>query len=141
MADIAEREMAANANNVAIYGARSELAHELTEAWHRKFASRWPVVAGNMDTIQALSFYSLDHPTPFTPGEAWSSGLMSAEDAKRLGFIGVVDEKDERLPAFETWIQKNAPNAERIVMSTRRFFQGHPGPGVSWKVFIVPPAQ
>jgi len=138
---IAEREMAGNPDSVAIYGARSELARELTEAWHTRSDSRWAVVAGTMETIQPLAFYSPDHPAPFTPGEAWTAGLTSTEEAKRLGFIGVFDPADGRLPAFESWIAQNAPNAERLMMTTRRFFRGHPGPAISWKVYIAPPAK
>ena len=138
---IAEQEMAANKDSVAIYGARSELARELTEAWHARFGSRWPAVAGTTETIEPLVFYSPDHPAPFTPGEIWTAGLISAEDVKRLGFIGVFDPADGRLGEFETWIAQNAPNAERLIMTTRRFFHGHPGPAISWKIYISPRAK
>ncbi len=138
---IARAEMAANPNNGAIYGARSELARELTEAWHTRFASRWPIVAGNMENIEPLVFYSPDHPAPFTPGEIWSAGLTTEADVKRLGFIGVFDPADGRLPAFEKWIAETAPNAERLVMTTRRFFHGRPGPTMIWNVYITAPAK
>lgn len=138
---IAAREMAANAGNTATYGARSELARELTQAWHARFASRWAVVAGTMETIQPMVFYSPDHPSPFTPNEAWASGLTSPDDLKRYGFIGVVDATDERLPKFEKWISETAPNAERVMMSTRRFTHGKAGPAMSWNVYIVPPGK
>jgi hypothetical protein len=138
---IAAREMTANAGNTATYGARSELARELTQAWHARFASRWAVVAGTMETIQPMVFYSADHPSPFTPNEAWASGLTSLDDVKRYGFIGVVDASDERLPKFEKWISETAPNAERIVMTTRRFTHGKAGPSMSWNVYIVPPGK
>lgn len=138
---IAAREMAANAGNTATYGARSELARELTQAWHARFASRWAVVAGTMETIQPMVFYSPDHPSPFTPNEAWASGLTSLDDVKRYGFIGVVDATDERLPKFEKWISETAPNAERVMMSTRRFTHGKAGPAMSWNVYIVPPGK
>lgn len=134
---IAKREMAGNARN----GARSELARELTEAWRERFASPWPVVVGTMENIQPLAFYSPDHPTPFTPGEVWSSGLISEADVKRLGFIGVFDPADWRLPKFEKWMAETAPNAERLVMTSRRFFDGHPGPTMTWNIYIVPPAK
>jgi hypothetical protein len=94
-----------------------------------------------METIQPMVFYSPDHPSPFTPGEIWSSGLTSPDDVKRLGFIGVFDPADSRLPAFEKWIAENAPHAERLVMTTRRFFHGRPGPAMSWNVYIVAPAK
>ncbi|MCK1716332.1 glycosyltransferase family 39 protein [Bradyrhizobium sp. 141] len=138
---IAAREMAANAGNTATYGARSDLARELTQAWHARFASRWAVVAGTMETIQPMVFYSPDHPSPFTPNEAWASGLTSLDDVKRYGFIGVFDPTDGRLPAFEKWISDVAPNAERMVMTTRRFTHGKAGPAMSWNVYIAPPAK
>ncbi|GLR89059.1 hypothetical protein GCM10007857_57720 [Bradyrhizobium iriomotense] len=136
---IAAREMAANAGNTATYGARSELARELTQAWRTRFGSRWPIVAGTMETIQPMAFYSPDHPSPFTPHEAWSSGLTAAEDVKRLGFIGVFDPTDGRADDFDKWVKETAPNAERIMMTTRRFTHGRAGPAMTWNVYIAPP--
>jgi 4-amino-4-deoxy-L-arabinose transferase-like glycosyltransferase len=138
---IAAREQAANAGNTATYGARSELARELTQAWHARFASRWAVVAGSMESIQPMVFYSPDHPAAFTPNEPWSSGLTSLDDAKTYGFIGVFDPTDGRLPAFEKWVSEVAPNAERMVMTTRRFTHGKAGPSMSWNIYIAPPAK
>jgi 4-amino-4-deoxy-L-arabinose transferase-like glycosyltransferase len=138
---IAAREMAANAGNTATYGARSDLARELTQAWHARFASRWAVVAGSMESIQPMVFYSPDHPAAFTPNEAWASGLTSLDDVKKYGFIGVFDPTDSRLPAFEKWVSETAPNAERMVMTTRRFTHGKAGPSMSWNIYIAPPAK
>ncbi|KYH01969.1 glycosyltransferase family 39 protein [Bradyrhizobium sp. DOA1] len=138
---IAAREMAANTSNTATYGARSELARELTQAWHTRFASRWAIVAGTMESIQPMVFYSPDHPAAFLPLEPWNSGLTSLEDVKRYGFIGVFDPTDGRLPAFEKWVSEIAPNAERIVMTTRRFTHGKAGPAMTWNVYIAGPAK
>ncbi len=138
---IAAREIAGNPNGTAGYGARSELARELTQAWRTRFGSRWAVVAGTTEIGEPMTFYSADHPAPFTPGEIWSSGLTSLEEAKRLGFIGICDTSDERLPVCDAWMAANGPNAERLAITTQRFFQGHPGPAIGWKVYIVPPAK
>ena len=101
---IAAREMAVNPNGASTFGARSELARELTQAWRTRFHSRWAVVAGTTEMGQPLTFYSPDHPAPLTPGEFWSSGLTSLEEARRLGFIGVCDTTDGRLPICEAWM-------------------------------------
>jgi hypothetical protein len=138
---IAAREMAVNPNGAATYGARSELARELTQAWRSRFHSRWAVVAGTTEMNQPLAFYSPDHPAPLTPGELWSSGLTSVEEAKRLGFIGVCDTTDGRLPICEAWMAANGNNPERLTITTQRFFKGYPGPAITWKVFIAPPAK
>jgi hypothetical protein len=138
---IAAREMAANAGNTATYGARSELARELTQAWRSRFGSPWPIAVGSMETIQPMAFYSPDHPRAFTPNEHWGSGLTSAEDLKRLGFIAIFDAADYRTPGYEKWAAETAPDAERIVMTTRRFTQGRPGPSVTWHVFIAAPGK
>ena len=71
------------------------------------------MVAGTTEIGEPMTFYSPDHPAPFTPGELWSSGLTSLEEAKRLGFIGICDTTDGRLPACEAWMAANAPDAER----------------------------
>jgi hypothetical protein len=138
---IAAREIAGNPNGASGYGARSELARELTQAWRTRFHSRWAVVAGTTEIGEPMTFYSADHPAPFTPGEIWSSGLTSLEEAKRLGFIGICDTSDSRLPVCDAWMAANGQNAERLAITTQRFFQGHPGPATSWKVYIVPPAN
>jgi 4-amino-4-deoxy-L-arabinose transferase-like glycosyltransferase len=138
---IAAEEMAVNPNGAATYGARSELARELTQAWHERFKSRWAVVAGTTEMGEPMTFYSPDHPAPFTPGELWSSGLTSLEEAKRLGFIGICDTTDGRLPVCEAWMKANGKDAEPLAITTQRFFHGHPGPAIGWKVYIVPPAK
>jgi hypothetical protein len=138
---IANREMAENPNGASTYGARSQLARELTQTWHARFNSRWAVVAGTTEIGEPMTFYSPDHPAPFTPREIWSSGLTSLDEAKRLGFIGICDTTDQRLPDCEAWMAANAGNAEQLAITTQRFFHGRPGPAISWKVFIAPPAK
>ena len=123
------------------YRARSELARGLTEAWHTRFYSRWPVVAAYMDTGQPMTFYSPDHPASLTPNEPWSSGLTSLEEAKRSGFIGICEPNHWKFEECEAWMKVHAANAERMVMTTRRFFLGMPGPATAWNVYIVPPAK
>ena len=138
---IAAAEMAENPNGASSYGARSDLARELTQAWHTRFNTRWAVVAGTTEVGEPMTFYSPDHPAPFTPGELWSSGLTSLEEAKRLGFIGVCDTTDGRLPLCEAWMRENGKDAEQLAITTQRFYRGHPGPAISWKIYIVPPAK
>jgi hypothetical protein len=94
-----------------------------------------------METIQPMAFYSPDHPRPFTPNEHWGTGLTSPEDLRRLGFIAIFDAADYRTPEYEKWAAATAPDAERIVMTTRRFTQGRPGPSVTWHVFIAAPGK
>jgi len=123
------------------YGARSQLARELTGLWHNRFFTRWSVVAGTTEVGEPMTFYSPDHPAPLTPGEVWSSGLTSLEEARRLGFIGVCDTTDNRLPECEAWMAENGKGAEQVAVTTQRFFKGHAGPAVTWKIYIVPPAK
>jgi 4-amino-4-deoxy-L-arabinose transferase-like glycosyltransferase len=138
---IAAEEVAVNPNSAATYAGRSELARELTEAWHSRFHTRWAVVAGTTEIGEPMTFYSPDHPAPFTPGELWSSGLTSLEEAKRLGFIGICDTSEGRLPACEAWMAANGKDAEQHAITTQRFFHSHPGPAITWKVYIVPAAK
>jgi 4-amino-4-deoxy-L-arabinose transferase-like glycosyltransferase len=138
---IAAREIADNPNVPTSYSARSQLARELTETWHARFHTRWSVVAGTTEVGEPMTFYSTDHPAPFTPGEIWSSGLTSLEEAKRLGFIGICDTSDGRLPACEAWMAANGSDAEQLAVTTQRFFHGHPGPATTWKIYLVPPAK
>jgi 4-amino-4-deoxy-L-arabinose transferase-like glycosyltransferase len=138
---IAAREIEENPNSASSYGARAQLARELTLEWHARFHSRWAVVAGTTEVGEPMTFYSPDHPAPFTPGEVWSSGLTSLEEAKRLGFIGICDTSDSRLPVCEAWMAANGKDAEQLAITTQRFFRGHPGPATGWKIYVVPPAK
>jgi hypothetical protein len=138
---IAAYELSEKRTAGASYRARSELARELTEAWRRRFSSRWPVVAAYNDTGQPIAFYSPDHPAPLTPDEPWSSGLTSVEEAKRSGFIGICETDHWKFEQCEAWMQAHAANGERMVMTTRRFFLGVPCPATAWNVIIVPPAK
>ncbi len=138
---IAAREAADNPNGASGYSARSELARELTQAWHERFGSLWPVVAGTTEIGEPMTFYSPDHPKPYTPGETWSSGLTSLEEARQKGFIGICDTSDYRIKTCEAWMAANASGAENLVMTTQRFFHGHSGPSSTWKVYIVPPGK
>ncbi len=138
---IAIEEMKVNPNGASTYGARSQLARELTEAWHARFHSRWAVVAGTTEVGEPMTFYSPDHPAPLTPGELWPSGLTSLDEAKRLGFIGICDTTDGRLPVCEAWMRQNGKDAEELAVTTQRFFHGHPGPSITWKVYIVSPGK
>jgi hypothetical protein len=134
-------EVSQNRNDGASYRARSELARELTEIWHRRFLSTWPVVAAYNDIGQPVTFYSPDHPAALTPDEPWSSGLTSIEEARRSGFIGICETGDWKLEKCEAWMKAHAANGERIVVTTRRFVLGTPGAASVWNIFIVPPAK
>jgi 4-amino-4-deoxy-L-arabinose transferase-like glycosyltransferase len=139
---IAAREIASGQTSGSTYAARSELARELTETWQSKFHSRWAVVIARPDVAEPMTFYSPDHPAAIIPDEPWSSGLTSFDEAKRLGFIGLCDTKEpEYATPCQTWMAQHAKDAEQVVMTTQRFFQGHPGPSTVWKVYLVPPAQ
>jgi 4-amino-4-deoxy-L-arabinose transferase-like glycosyltransferase len=123
------------------YRARSELARQLSEVWHARSPSRWAVVIAYNDIGEPITFYSPDHPASLVPGELWTSGLTSMEEARRLGFIGVCEVGDWKLDKCEAWMKTNAANGERMVITTRRFFQGKAGDATAWNIYIVPPAK
>ena len=77
---IAAYEMEHNPNAASTYASRSGLARELTEAWRARFKTRWAVVAGTTEIGEPMTFYSADHPAPFTPGEVWSSGYQTGAE-------------------------------------------------------------
>ncbi|QPF84334.1 glycosyltransferase family 39 protein [Bradyrhizobium genosp. L] len=139
---IATHEMATNHNSASTYAARSELARELTETWQMKFHSRWAVVIARSDVAEPMTFYSTDHPAAIMPDEAWSSGLTSLDEARRFGFIGICDTKEpDYATPCQTWMAEHAKDAEQVVMTTQRFFLGHPGPSTVWKIYFVPPGK
>ena len=123
------------------FNPKSELAMQLTEAWRARFNTRWAVVAGTTEIGEPMTFYSPDHPAPFTPREIWASGLTSLEEAMRAGFIGICDTKDPLLQQCEAWMNETAPNAERVDITSRRYFHGKAGPAVKWKIWIKGPEK
>jgi hypothetical protein len=123
------------------HGSHSQLARELTEVWHKRFHTRWAVVAGYTDVGEPMTFYSPDHPMPLTPNELWSSGLTSLAEAKRDGFIGVCEVNDWKFERCEAWMKDNAAGAERIVMTTRRFFKGNASAPTTWNVYLMTPRR
>jgi 4-amino-4-deoxy-L-arabinose transferase-like glycosyltransferase len=120
---------------------KSEFALQLTEAWRARFNTRWAVVAGTTEVGEPLTFYSPDHPAPFTPREIWASGLTSLEAAMRLGFIGICDPRDNQIQICEKWMNDTVPNAERFDLTSRRYFHGKAGPAVKWKIWIKGPEK
>ncbi|WP_271572804.1 glycosyltransferase family 39 protein [Bradyrhizobium sp. CCBAU 11386] len=134
-------EVRSQQSNSAVMGSRSVLADRLTNEWHSRFSTRWAVVAATTEIGQHMAFYSVDHPAPYTPGETWSSGLASLEEAKRKGFIGVCDPSDPRVPTCRSWMASNAATAERITITTHRSFSGIIGPTSIWEVYIVRPSS
>jgi len=137
---IAQRGLKQTAEVGATSTPTAQFAQQLTQAWHQRFATRWAVVAGFTEVGEPMTFYSPDHPVRFTPNEVWSSGLTSLEQARKLGFIGICDTGDNRFGECEAWMKANAPGAEQIELSVRRFFRGTAGPLVRWKIFIEAPA-
>jgi 4-amino-4-deoxy-L-arabinose transferase-like glycosyltransferase len=120
---------------------KSEFALQLTEAWRARFNTRWTAVAGLIDVAAPMTFYSADHPTPFTPGEVWTAGLTDLGKASQSGFIGICDVADFRIQQCEKSMEEAAPGAERLLLTTRRYFHGRAGPAVKWKIWIVGPER
>lgn len=119
----------------------SQLAKQLTEMWHVRAHARWSAVIGYVEVADQMTFYSVDHPLPYVPYEKVGSGLMSLEEAQRTGYIGICDPTDGRFERCETWMKENATGAERVVISTRRFFQGQAGISSRWHVYFVAPGK
>ncbi|MDB5652869.1 MAG: hypothetical protein JWQ94_482 [Tardiphaga sp.] len=130
-----------NAAGQFTHVAYSQLSRQLTELWRDRFHSPWKVVVGYTDVGEQMTFYSPDHPLPLTPYEPWPSGLTSLDEARREGFIGACQIDDWKQTMCDTWMKDNAPNGERLVVTTRRFFKGMAGAPTMWNVVIVPPSR
>ncbi len=134
---VAPRETTNGVGNEAIDG-RSELARDLTQQWRLRFNTPWPAVVGSTRVSNLMAFYSPDHPTPLAPEEP-PSGLINATEARRVGFIGICEAGGPFYQQCDAWMKANAADATRTIISTRRFFNGKPGPMVSWEIHFVPP--
>ena len=67
-------------------------------------------------------------------------GFKLAE-AHREGFIGVCEVGDWKQATCDRWMTENAPNGERMVITTRKYFKGLAGAPSAWNVVIVPPGR
>ena len=117
---------------------RSELARDLTQQWRLRFNTPWPAVVGSTRVADLMTFYSPDHPTPLQPEEP-PSGLITADQAKQSGFIGICGPSEPFYRKCDAWIKANAAGADHIIITTRRFFNGKPGPAINWEVYFVAP--
>ena len=133
--------MPRNAAGQSTYNSHSQLAHELTELWHQRFHSRWKVVASPTDVAGPMAFYSPDHPALLTPNEIWSSGLTSLDEAKQHGFIGICEVGAWKQQECDAWMKRNGADAEKLVITTRRFFGGSNSAATAWNVYVVHPGQ
>lgn len=125
--------------NEALDG-RSDLARDLTQQWRLRFNTPWPAVVGSTRVSNLMTFYSPDHPTPLAPEDP-PSGLITPEEANRSGFIGICDKGGPFYQQCDAWMKANATRGDRIIITTRRFFHGKPGPAVNWEIHFVPPAE
>ena len=125
--------------NEALDG-RSELARDLTQQWRLRFNTPWPAVVGSTRISNLMTFYSPDHPTPLAPEEP-PSGLITPEQADRSGFIGICEMSGPFHRSCDPWMKAHATRGDHIIVTTRRFFNGKPGPAMNWQVYFVPPAE
>jgi hypothetical protein len=138
---IAAQHIRQHGDAAAPFRPRSEFALQLTEAWRARFNTRWRIVAAKTESGDAMTFYSPDHPLTFTPGELWSSGLTTRGDLDKWGFVGICDTTDYELAKCEAWMKENAPDAEQLNITARRYFHGKAGPTLRWKVWIKGPPR
>jgi 4-amino-4-deoxy-L-arabinose transferase-like glycosyltransferase len=61
--------------------------------------------------------------------------------ASVIGFVGICEVGDWKFERCEAWMKDNAAGAERIVMTTRRFFKGNASAPTPWNVYLVPPGN
>ena len=88
-----------------------------------------------------MAFYSPDHPALLTPNEIWSSGLTSLDEAKQHGFIGICEVGAWKQQECDAWMKRNGADAEKLVITTRRFFGGSNSAATAWNVYVVHPGQ
>ena len=132
--------MPRNSAGQSTYNSHSQLAHELTDLWHRRFPSRWKVVASSNDVAGPMAFYSPDHPALLTPNEIWSSGLASLDEAKQHGFIGICEVGAWKQQECDAWMKRNGADAENLVIITRRSL-GSNSAATAWNVYVVYPRE
>jgi hypothetical protein len=139
--EIASRTMSrgtANGLGSEALDGRSELARDLTQQWRLRFNTRWPAVVGSARVSNLMTFYSPDHPTPLAPEEP-PSALLTTAEALRSGFIGICDSGGPFYRQCDAWMKAHAQNAVRVIITTRRFLNGKPGPAVNWEIHFMPP--
>lgn len=138
---VARIEFRGKPESQSVYGARSELAQELTALWRKRFTTPFAYIAATTEIGAAVGFYSPDHPVTFSPGEVWASGLVDVTAMRKAGFIGVCANDDPVRAMCETWMAQHAPTAERHDIALQRHWRGLAGPRASWQVYVVAPGE
>jgi hypothetical protein len=115
-----------------VFTPTSELAREVTQLWHARFASPLPIVIATFDLAAPVAFYSPDHPRMFAdspdPPRVFASDqpefspwIDYPADLKRYGFVGICYAGDQDCVDN---LARLAPNAEKLDVTLAREVAG-----------------
>lgn len=136
-----EMKQRSDADGASLYVAQSWLSQKLTKIWHDRFSTPWSAVAGEVEIADEMTFYSPDHPVPFTPWQPWRSGLLGVQRATQLGFVGICATSDPFLQICKAWMKRYAANAEIATIEMPPLPAEVKQSPVTWLVYLVPPGR
>jgi 4-amino-4-deoxy-L-arabinose transferase-like glycosyltransferase len=116
----------------------SALGDQITREWHRHSGHPLRIVIGNMGLVDAVSFYSADHPDAVPAFDLRVVPWVTPERLAREGYAIVCGD-----PVCATIAERRAaaePRAIRRELELTRSFLGRNGPAARFTVVIVPPA-
>jgi hypothetical protein len=115
------------------------LGDQVTREWHRHSQRPLRIVMGNMGLVDAVSFYSADHPDAVPASDLRVAPWVTPERLEREGYAIVCDD-----PVCTTIAERRTaaePQALRRELELTRRFLGRDGPAARFTVVVVPPAQ
>jgi hypothetical protein len=115
-----------------VYAPLSELAGEVTRAWHERFNSPFPIVVSTFEIAAPVAFYSADHPRMFADSPdsprvfamqqpEFSPWIDYPSDLRRYGFVGICADGDT---ACRDQLRKLDPAAQIVDLTLAREIAG-----------------
>jgi hypothetical protein len=114
------------------------LSDAITREWHAHSDRPLRIVMGDMGLVEAVSFYSADHPDAVPVSDLRVAPWVTPERLDREGYVIVCG--DPRCPPLAVR-RAEEPRATRRELVPARSFFGIPGPSARFTVLVVPPAQ
>jgi 4-amino-4-deoxy-L-arabinose transferase-like glycosyltransferase len=113
------------------------LSDEITQEWRRHTQRPLSIVAGDMNLVGAITFYSPDHPDSVPDFDLRTAPWVTPERLQREGYAVACDTPD-CVRAAERWTSA-APNAIRREVELSRRYLGQQGKSARFLIVSVPP--
>jgi hypothetical protein len=115
-----------------------QLSEEVTREWRRHTQSPLTIVAGDINLVGAVTFYSPEHPDSVPDFDLKAAPWVTPDRLRREGYAVVCDNPG-CAPMAERWTAAESRAIRRELELSRRYL-GQQGKTARFTIVIVPPA-